>query len=218
MSFTVVNSANSGDQAAAFATCTISIAAGHTIVAIGSGGGNGVLGTFVDSAGNSYTAGTSATDGANHALGGAVSIAIANPITSLTYTPAGSGTDAFVAVWDITATGLITFPSSAGHFYNSNAPNTTNGISTGSMAITTSDGLLLAVARSYGGSTLSTGTSPVIFTQDGLLSFVTIIYEHGAITSSGAATFTTGTNNDFVQVAGVALQVNSGGSSIAWVT
>jgi hypothetical protein len=208
-SFTVVNKQGNFVSATSN-TQTISIAAGHTVVVFLFGErATGIgIGAVTDSAGNTYTLGNTATAFGVSIVGTGCSLAIPTAITSVTYTPAGSGTGPVTGliVWDITATGTISVASTGAAAYPGNAPGTANGVTTGNLAITSADGLLLGGANDGTMAGLVVGTG---FTQDVSFNSAAMVGEHQAITASGPVTFTAPAANDQVYVAGIALQVSA---------
>lgn len=205
MSLTVNNKA--GAVAGASQTVAISVAAGHTIAVfafdrLGTG-------TVTDSAGNTYTAGNSSSIG-GYTSATYWSIAIGSPITSVTYTSASS-TGNFVMVWDITATGAITASDSGAQTYNSSTVTGANNATTGTLSVTSGDGLILGGCANFSSGTMTIGTG---FTSDLSLNSGQEIGEHRAVTVSAVASFTASTGGQVAGVGGIALQVSSGGGTV----
>jgi hypothetical protein len=215
VSFTVNQKAGTSGNTASPVTLTISIPAGHTIGAVVIDFSNATIGTVSDSAGNTWHAGNNANDG-SRSVGAFYSIATANAVTSVTYTNSGSSA-CLLFVWDLTATGTISYASSAGVIFSFSAPNTTDGCTTGNLAITSTDGLLLGYASSLFSNVLATGTG---FTADVQGSNSTFS-EHKAISASAPVTYTTPSSGDYVLIIGLALQNTSAAgnnASVAWWT
>ena len=215
-SFTV-NSAVGSMVPATSNTATISIAAGHSAVCFIEAESNGAAvpgiasGTMADSGGNSYTIGNNAAIFGSRIAAMAYSLGLASSVTSITFTPTvSSGTINYVKLvcWDISATGTIFAHSSAAVGYPGNAPSGANAVTTGSLSIGSTDGLILAglTDDSNTGSAVGTG-----FTKDYDNGNQLLLGEHQAVTASTAATFTAAALNDQILIAGVALQV--GGST-----
>jgi hypothetical protein len=189
---------------------TISVAAGHTIVVIEifnpfTNGGTPTSPT--DTGGNAYTAGNHTIDGANRQIYTYWSIGIANAVTSVTANTTGStGAGGFVEVivWDISATGTITANSSAA-VVNTGTTLATDALTTGSMAVTSTDALLVGAAKDMNSNPTTAGTG---FTSDAV-DANNFHGEHMAVTASGAATWTDSTAGDFALIAGLALQVSA---------
>jgi hypothetical protein len=196
-------------------TITVTIPSGHTIgIWLYSTGDAATLGTITDSTAGAitYTKGANFGTAFNDTTGFAWAIAIPTGITSITYTPfGGAATAASMVVWDITATGTIVASDNKSNLYGFDSPNTTDGITTTSMTLTSSDGLLLAAAIDQGAGALTAGTG---FTSDISVGGNSLVGEHKAVTASAAATFTAANMNDFVLTAGLAFQVSSGGPVI----
>lgn len=210
MSFTVNNFVSALTGGADSGSASISIPSGHTVgvVVIERNFSGQVAGTLTDSAGNTYTipaGGVALQSGAYVNLSG-YSIAIASAITSVTYHTGTSGTNAFILyVWDITATGAISFADAKAAI--SASASGTDAVATGTLSITSSDGLILAGCRDWGfASNISSGTG---FTTD---SSVEAAAEHKAVTTSAAATFTDSSPGTDTGRAALAFQVASGGS------
>lgn len=220
MSFTV-NNVQSTTAAATAVTLTISISTGHTVVAFGLsiGGTNGVAGTFTDSSGsNTYSNGKNIAGPGGYASRVASSgyfINLPSGITSVTFTSTAGSNPCGIVVYDITATGTIQYADSEGIAYNANCPNTTDGFTSGSVTITGADALLLGYATSLTGATVTAGTG---FTSDGGIFMGDDIYEHKAVSSSAACTWTDATNNDTAMCVGVAFQLPSIGAKVAWLS
>jgi hypothetical protein len=209
MSFTENNFAEVLIGGADSGSVTISIPAGHSIgcVALERNFVGQVAGTFSDSAGNSYTPGTFTTI-PNHVQGCGCSLAIPNAVTSVTYTTGTPGTDAFfLYVWDITATGIISLADSDAVGYIS-SPATTDGVTTKSLSVTSSDAFFFGAGKDWSSGNLSAGTG---FTQDPV--DVSNLGEHKAATSSGPVTFTSVGGNT-VSIAAMALQLAGTGPTI----
>lgn len=214
MSFTVVNSAN-GNGGSTSQPVTISIAAGHTVGCVwyfDDFGAGGSVSNITDSAGNVYALGNSITDGGTHSAGTASSLAIASSITSVTLNTVGAG-GGFLGlwVWDLSASGTISLADTKAAFI----PSTTTGanaVSTGSMSITSADGLLLAavVDLSSAGMTVGTGFSADATGQNGSPG------EHKAVTASAPATFTCASAGTGAVVAGLAFQVAGAAGATAY--
>lgn len=206
-----VNQTVSGTPGGASVTYSISVPAGHTVVCYGFADVSSVAGagTVTDSAGNTYTVGTSANYYGVRVVGMFYSLAIPTAITSVTFTPAGTPGLSVLIIWDISATGTIAVGTTAAVGYPGNAPGTTNGVTTGSLSVTGSSGLILAGLddQSSAGSAVGTG-----FTSDYANYNTSIIGEHQAVTTSTAATFTAGAANDQIGLAGLSLYI-SGGST-----
>lgn len=207
-----VNNVQSALALTTTVTVTISVPAGHTVVCWTLGRGSGTtLGTLVDSSGNTYTAGALNTGFGTDIISTAWSIAIPSSITSVTYTPSGTGTVATLIVWDVTASGAITVASGGSNtnVYAFNSVTATDGTTTGSLTMTTTDGMQFAGTYNNSSAAMSAGTG---YTLDASLNTSTILGEHKAVTASAAATFTSAGANDYIENAGVVLQVGGGSS------
>ena len=219
MSFTVNNSAEA-DGGGTTLSVTISIAAGHTVGCVwyfDTFGAGGSVTSITDSGGNTYALGNSTNDGGNHSIGTASSIAIASSVTSVTVHTTGAGGGYLgLWVWDISATGTISLASTAAAF---TFPTTTlaDGVSTGTLSTTSSDGLIVGAAKDESSAPVTVGTG---FTADASGFGGTAPSEHKAITASAAATFTDSQAGDSALAAGLAFQVSGGASgvSVAWWT
>lgn len=216
MSLTV-NQSNGASGGSLSQAISISIPSPHTVgvwVYFDTFGNGGTISSVTDNAGNTYTLGKTATDG-SRIVGTAWSIAVGSAITSVTVNTSG-GTGGFCAilVWDVTATGTITASDSEAVHIGS-ASSATDGVSTGSIAVTSADALLLAGCTDTSSFALSIGTG---FTADFAISPSLFISEHKAVTASAAATFTCSSAGDNVFASGLAFQVSGGGGVSANLT
>lgn len=211
MSFTVNNS-KAGLNGTDTSSVTISIASGHTIVAIALERNftGTTQGSFHDSGSNTYTNGSSGTAPGGLVWSAAYAIGVANSVTSVSFTTGTAGTNAvFLYVWDITATGTISFADGKGVYSNSFSTST-DAVTTGSLTVTSSDALLLGAVVPWTGDPCSIGTG---FTADAAADPPNRISEHKAITASGAVTFTLGSSGNDLVVYGFAFQVSGGGGT-----
>lgn len=204
-SFTVVNSGGNG-VAAGSVTVTISIAAGHTVVAcIQDAAGVSTLGAVTDTSGgaNAYTTGNTTDVFGNWATGCKWSIAIPSSITSVTYTTAGTPGDLHMCVWDITATDTITAADSDTSSGFANSTTATDGMASPTLTIAGADGLILTNIVDRTGSTVTAGTG---FTLD-----VAVANNdkcaHRAISASAPATWTNSAAGSSWTSGAVALEV-----------
>lgn len=199
-----VNNAQGAVNISNLATVTISISAGHTVgVWYFSQAGGTTAATVTDSGGNTYTAGTCASQLTNHTTCTAYSLAIATGITSVTVTPPGTATYVQMIVWDVTGTGAISFGGSNGAVTTASTTGA-NATTTGVIPVSTTDALIL------GGVTDRTGGQPIVgtgFTDDIQLSGNTVMGEHKAVTTSTAAIWTAGGIGYEYEVAGLSFQV-----------
>ena len=220
MSFTVNQIAHTGVVASNTSTVSFTVTGDgtHTVVIAGmssSGGTLGSAGVFTDSASNTYTVGTTHNDGGSRLWAMAYLIGLPSSITSVTWTPAGTSAGIELAVWDIIATGPISFASGNSNLLSS-VPTTADAVTTSSLAITSSDGLILGYGQSAFSYQIAHGTG---FTADGLNTGSTGSQpEHMAISAAHAATWTTPTGSDIDFVMALAFQVSNTGINIAWVT
>lgn len=222
MTLAVNAASDTGVVSSNTATLNITINAGHTVViaAMSNAGGSiGSTGTFTDSQSNTYSIATTHNDGGTRIWAIAYCIGIANQITSVTWTPAGTSTGIVLAVWDIydTAAATISFASGNSNLLTA-VPTTANAITTSSLSITSSTGILLGYAQSAYSYHVTSGTSPISFTQDGQVASVYAIYEHALISSAAAATWSTPTGPDIDFVMAAAFQTTGAGATIAWIT
>lgn len=209
MSFTVNATAANVNTSGTSIAVSISIASGHTVACIAYHDGTGTI-SLADSASNAYTAGNTVTSAFNQEERTYYSIGIASSITSVTLS---STTADFIAlfVWDITATGTISYSDSLGHNYNFTSVTTTDGTSTGTLSLGSStDGLLLAIGGDPGGGPLTVGTG---FTADATTATAQIS-EHKAVSASTAATFTDATSGTRPIVMGLMLAIAGAAPSI----
>jgi len=168
----------------------------------------GTHGTCVDSNSNAYSYGSLFI--ANNQLVETFYTLNSGPsATTLTYTQA-SGQSYFggtiIAAWILTATGAISVGGSGAGLFSANAPTTTNGITTGNLSITSSDGIVLGLANDFNGAHLTIGTVPLMVSDGNTVSGTWFYWAHAAVTASSPATFTCSTLNDTVIVGGIAFQ------------
>lgn len=214
MPFTVAATANNFTGSAA-TTATISANAGDTIAVAGFGTSSSAgFGTVTDSAGNTYTIGATNTAGAN-LWGAAYILALPLAITSVTYTPPATIGGAGIFVWRLTATGIVQFADSKAPTQTTSTTGT-NAISTGSMNVTSSDGILLSVCDCGSVGHLSIGTVPPMI-SDGTFIFGEGLAEHYPTSGANPATFTDSTAGDTINVVGLAFQLPAA-VGIAWVS
>lgn len=207
MPFVIQSTAYSSAGSAA-ATATISANVGDTIAVVWYGAsGSAGTGTITDSGGNTYTIGNNNSSGSN-LWGSGYCLTLTNSITSVTYAPPAPIGVAILFVWRITFTGGVL------QFADSKAPAVitsttgTNAISSGSMNVTTTDGLLLSACFNATVSALSAGTVPAMV-SDGYFIANSALAEHFATTSANPATFTDSTAGDTLYLGALAFQVQS---------
>jgi hypothetical protein len=213
MSFTVNNSAANTTTGGTSVSVSISIPTGHSVGVIARSTNAGTLSVTGN---NAYTIGNTVIGSFSDQLKSFYSLGIGSSETAIVLNSTASEFLSFV-VWDITATGTIAYADSEGQCYVFNNPSTTDGVTTGSMTLTSADGLLISAGWDPGGGTLTIGTG---FTADATA--LAMVSEHKAVTASAAATWTDNTANSRPVVMGLAFQVSGGGggntASIAWIT
>lgn len=187
-------------------TLNITASPGDTIIVYGRGSNGASFGTVSDDGGNTYSYGPSVLVGPG-AVGMAWSVAIENAVTSVTFNCGGTGY-AVIGVWVLSSDGDLSVVDSDALLYNFSAPDTTDGVTTKSMTLSSASGMLIGASYSGSGSAMSLGTS---FTQSWSSPDGFEIGEHRAVTASGAITFTTAEDGAYVSVAGVLVQEDDGG-------
>lgn len=164
------------------------------------------IGTVSDdgtSGGNVY-ANNNSTFVGNILVGSSCSLNLIKSFANITYTPPGVATQAGMFVWRITSSGIVVLADSTASITTSTT--TTNGISTGSMAVTSSDGLLMSGCFCGTSGHLSVGTSPAMV-SDGTFIFGQALAEHFATSGANPATFTDNTAGDTLYLSGLAFQI-----------
>ncbi len=214
MSFTVHGS-SAGFGGSISQSQTISITAGHSVVvAVGFDdfGGAGVV-SVIDSDANVYTLGVSATDGGSRSLRSGYFLNLPNSITSVTALATVGG---FLTlwVWDISASGSISFADSDAAGYLSSTTTTADALTSGTLTIAASDGLILGACLDASNSTVNSGTG---FSTDAGAS-AAYVSEHKDVSTSAAATFTATSTGASAIVAGIAFEVSGGGSPAPTIT
>lgn len=197
MSFTVNNSVNNTGTSNTAVTVSISISSGHTVgVLVYSDGPTSF--TVADSSGtNTYTARNSLTAAFGQFSQAFTAVAVGSALTSVTATGNAAGSFISVTVFDLTATGTISYADSGGTDWNFNNPATTDGTTSPLLSIgSASSGLLLGQCQDPAGGTVSTGTG---FTA-GPTNFAGSVSEYKAVSASARATFTDTPANQRPQV------------------
>lgn len=187
-------------------TLNITASPGDTIIVYGRGSNGASFGTVSDDGGNTYSYGQAVLVGPG-AVGMAWSVAIENAVTSVTFDCGGTGY-AVIGVWVLSSDGDLSVVDSDALLYNFSTPDTTDGVTTKSMTLSSSSGMLIGASYSGSGVAISTGTS---FTQSWSSPDGFEIGEHRAVTASSAITFTAAEDGAYVSVAGVLVQEDDGG-------
>jgi hypothetical protein len=212
-----VTAKNGNSAGGGSVTVTITIPAGATVgvVAVGTvgGSGTGIAGTLVDNNGVTYTAQTHNYNGGLGTQTDTFSSINAAAATSVTYTAptnTGNNFNAQMAVWVLTPTaGTVTVADSKA--LATNTPGTaTNGVTTGNLAISTGDGIVLGLAYDSNSASLTAGTTPAMV-QDGT-NFQSI-YEHIAATAATPATWTSSSGSDVIMYGAIAFQITASGGA-----
>lgn len=211
MSFTVTNSGtNSSGAQSCVLTLSIPAHSKVAVVAMGTVGAGltGAHGTCVDSNSVSYLTGNAFADvGDGWQADTFYTLDSGSAATTLTYTLPAGPTQFFnsqLVAWIFTATGTVTVGGSAALTYPSNAPTSTDGVTTGALAVSTADGIVFGAAWDATAADLSPGTG---FTSDGTGFSGKTVFEHMAVTGNHAATWTCSVLNDSVVLAGLSFQI-----------
>jgi hypothetical protein len=198
--FTVHNSIQ-GYAGTATGTFNINISAGHS-VAVFVMSNHSTAGSVTDSGSNVYTNGA-----ANGGSWWAYFNDLPGAITSVSVTPGYETGEMRVVVFDISATGEISYVDSDTLIYNFNSVTTTDGTTTEAFTPTGTDALVLGVARNASGAdaiALGTGFSAPSGTGAGSGGYVG---EYRAVSSAAAATFTASVESAFIVVGGIMFEV-----------
>lgn len=198
--FTVHNSIQ-GYAGTTTGNFSINIDAGHS-VAVFVTSSHSAAGSVTDSGGNVYT---------NVAANGGSWWAYFNDlpaaITSVSVTPGYESGEMRVVVFDISATGEISYVDSDTRVYNFDSVTTTDGTTTEEFTPTGTDALVLGVARNVSGVEAiarGTGFSAPPGTGAGSGGF---IGEYRAVSSAAAATFTASVAGAYIIVGGIMFEV-----------